>query len=151
MKKENATKKIAIIISDYNKNVTKIMLSTASATAKKLGIEVSDTIHVPGALEIPFAMKNLIESGKSSGKSGKKPDGIVALGAVIWGDTDHDIVVAHNCAALTLKLSLKYNVPLGFGVIGPRVKLPQAEKKAEEYSRRAVETVAEMINKFSRK
>ena len=147
MKKETAMKKIAIIISDYNEEITKIMLSTASATAKKLGIEVSDTIHVPGALEIPFAMKNLIESKKS----GKKIDGIVALGAVIQGDTDHDIVVAHNCAALTLELSLKHNIPLGFGVMGPRVKYPQAKAKAKEYSGRAVETVAEMINRFSRK
>ncbi len=142
-------KKIIIIMSDYNKTVTKKMLSVATATAKRLGLQVAETVRVPGALEIPFAMKRMAERKNGSArKNAKDFDGIVALGAVIWGDTDHDMVVAHNCATMALKISVKHNIPLGFGVMGPRVRLPQAEKKAEEYSRRAVETVAKMMGLF---
>ena len=130
-------RKIAIIISDYNRNVTQKMLEFALNTAKKLNLSVSLVVHVPGAFEIPLAMKKVLKSGNV--------DGVVTLGVVLQGDTDHDIVVSHYSAAQSLKLSLKYNIPLGYGVMGPRMKKEMAPGKAEEYSARAVETVAYMM------
>src|SRR3989338_9499541 len=107
-------RKIAIIISDYNRNVTQKMLEFALNTAKKLNLSVSQVVHVPGAFEIPIAMQKVLKSGNV--------DGVVTLGVVLQGDTDHDIVVSHYSAAQSLKLSLKYNIPLGYGVMGPRMK-----------------------------
>jgi len=130
-------RKIAIIISDYNRNVTQKMLEFALNTAKKLNLSVSQVVHVPGAFEIPIAMQKVLKSGNV--------DGVVTLGVVLQGDTDHDIVVSHYSAAQSLKLSLKYNIPLGYGVMGPRMKKEMAPGKAEEYSARAVETVAYMM------
>jgi len=49
-----------------------------------------------------------------------------------------------------MDLSLQYNKPLGFGIIGPRVTWQQAEKRALEYSKRAVKAALEMV-KVSRK
>ncbi len=135
-------KKVAIVVSDFNQNITQKMVGFAEKKAKRLGLGISEIIHVPGAFEIPFALKNLLKS--------KKISGAIVLGAVIQGETDHDILVANLCARGVMKLSLKYNIPIGFAVMGPRIKTDMAERKAQEYSERAVETVAYMIEKFKK-
>ena len=138
--------KIALIISDFNKEITSKMEKTAEKVAASLGAKVVKKIHVPGAFEIPFAVKSLLEGKKIStmAASRKKIDAIAALGAVIQGDTQHDIVIVNSIAQKLIELSLQYNKPIGFGIIGPRVTWQQAEKRALEYSKRAVKAALEL-------
>src|SRR3989338_4611306 len=130
--------RISIIVSDFNGNITSKMLAYAEKTAKKLGLDITSVVHVPGTFEIPLALKHVL--------SKKNIDGAVVLGAVKQGDTGHDVVVAENCARQIMKLSLKHSTPIGLGVIGPKATIKTAEERAEEYSVRAVETVSKMIN-----
>ncbi len=129
--------KIAIVLSDFNKDITQKMLETALKTAKKQNLKVVQIVHVPGAWEIPYALKQVFEK--------RKIDGAVMLGVVLQGDTDHDKIVGNNCTTFAMQLSLEYNIPLCSGIIGPRVKYDAAKKKAEEYSTRAVETIAYIL------
>jgi len=129
--------KIAIVVSDFNEEITSLMEKTAEALTTKLNSEIIEKIHVPGAFEIPFAVKNIFEK--------KEADAIVTLGAVIQGRTDHDLVIVNTIASKLIDLSLQYNKPIGFGILGPRVTREQAKERAEKYAERAVKTALEMI------
>ena len=134
--------KLAIVVSDFNKEITSIMEKTAVKAAKNLGAEIVKKIHVPGSFEIPFAVKNILEKGKI--------DAIVALGAVIQGETYHDILIMSSVIPKLMELSLQYKKPLGMGIIGPRVTWKQAEARAKEYAERAVKAALE-IGKITKK
>jgi len=129
--------KIALVISDFNKEITSKMEKTAEKYAISLNIKISKKIHVPGAFEIPFAAKQLFED--------KKIDAVAALGVVIQGETDHDIIIMNNVSQKLMDLSLHYNKPLGFGIIGPRVTRQQAQARAEDYAKRAVKVAVELV------
>ena len=132
--------KIGIVIGNFNEEITSRMEKKALEVAKNFEVDVIENIHVPGSFEIPIIVKKLLEN--------KEIDGIVTLGAVIQGDTDHDVIIVENVARKIIDLSLEYNKPVGLGIIGPRVTWQQAEKRAEEYAERAVKTTVEMIKKL---
>ena len=131
--------KIAIVVSRFNNDITKKMSKAAQQRAKELKIKITEIVEVPGAFEIPLAAKNLLAK--------KNIDGVVTLGAIIKGDTDHDEVIAHSIAKYLIDLSLLYNKPVTLGVLGPNITWEQAEKRIKEYSERAVETVAGILRK----
>ena len=128
---------IALVISDFNSKITSKMEENAEKVAGSLGAKVVKKIHVPGAFEVPYATRILLKK--------KNIDAVVVLGAVIRGDTDHDIVIVNSVASKLLDLSLQYKKPIGFGVMGPRVTWQQAEQRALEYSKRAVKAALEMV------
>ena len=134
---QNKMKKLGIVLSDFNEEITSKMEKTAEKHAALLGAEIVKKIHVPGAFEIPYAAKKLFED--------KNLDAIVVLGAVIRGETDHDAIIVNTISPKLLELSLENDKPLGFGIIGPRVTRQQAENRAVEYAERAVKTALEMI------
>lgn len=128
---------IALVVSEFNGKITSRMEKDAEKVAKSLKAKVIKKIHIPGTFEIPFAAKKLFKD--------KKVDAVVALGVVIQGDTYHDVIIMNSVSEKLMDLSLQYNKPLGFGIIGPRVTRQQAEKRALQYSERAVRTALEMV------
>ena len=95
----------AVIVDELEKGCIEIL--------KKHNVKKIVTISVPGAFEIPFAIKNYWEK---SGKK-KRPDAFIALGCVIRGDTPH---FDYICKAVTngvMQLNLSLPVPTIFGVL----------------------------------
>ena len=129
--------KIGIVVSDFNSEITSKMERHAEKIAKKLNLEITRKIHVPGSFELPFAANKLLQD--------KEINALAVLGAVIQGETHHDVILVNAVAEKLIGLSLKYSKPVGFGIIGPRVKWKQAESRAEEYAERAVKAVYELI------
>ena len=129
--------KIGIVVSDFNSEITSRMERHAEKIAKKLNLEIIRKVHVPGSFEIPFVSSKLFED--------KEINALVVLGAVITGETHHDVILVNAVAEKLIGISLKHNKPIGFGVIGPRVKWRQAESRAEEYAERAVKAVYELL------
>ncbi|MBI2134909.1 6,7-dimethyl-8-ribityllumazine synthase [Candidatus Woesearchaeota archaeon] len=129
--------KLVIVVSGFNDEITSVMEKAAEKAAKNHGAEIIKKVYVPGAFEIPFAVKNILEKGKA--------DAIVALGAVIQGSTYHDILIMDAIVPKLMDLSLQYKKPVGMGIIGPRVTWKQAEERAEEYAERAVKAALEMV------
>jgi len=81
-----------------------------------------DELRVPGAYEMPAALEMLARS--------RKYDGVIALGAVIRGDTPHFDFVAGECARGVQDVALRHALPVGFGVL--TVNTPaQAEERAQ--------------------
>ena len=73
--------KIGIVVADFNETVTKQLVQGATEMLAKFDLENVDVYHVPGAFEIPFMTKQLLTK--------KEYDGILTLGAIIKGETDH--------------------------------------------------------------
>ena len=113
------------------------MEKSAEKAARSLNVEIIKKIYVPGAFESPFAVNALLKD--------KKINAVAVLGVVIRGETYHDVVIVNAVSSKIIDLSLKYNKPVGFGIIGPRVTWQQAEKRAEEYAKRAVEAAVQML------
>lgn len=130
--------RLGLVVSDFNKEITSKMEKNAENAAKQLSAKIIKKTHVPGAFEIPFAANKLLKN--------KKIDAVVVLGVVIQGETYHDVVIVNAVAPKLIELSLKYNKPIGFGIIGPRATWQQAEKRAAEYAKRAVEAAVGMTD-----
>lgn len=134
--------RLGIVVSEFNSEITGKMEVIAGGYARKQGADIAVIIKVPGAYEIPFAAKKLVSMDNI--------DAVVALGAIIKGDTDHDIVIGHSVAKSLHKLSLESGKPVSLGVIGPNASWEQAEKRAEEYSKRAVDAALKMLRLFKK-
>src|SRR3989338_9444884 len=124
---------LGIVVSEYNSDITFRMRDIAVEHAKNIGASVQEIIVVPGAFEIPYAVKILLKK--------KSIDGVVTLGAIIKGNTSHDEIVAHNAARKIIDLSLEYEKPVSLGISGHGISREQAVERIEEYAQRAVETV----------
>ena len=131
--------KIAIVVSRFNEEITMKMKKTAAERAKELKADVVKTVEVPGAFEIPLAVKELLEN--------KKIQGVATLGTIIKGDTNHDEVIAHAIAKKLLDLSIEYKKPVSLGISGPNITWQQSEKRIEEYAIRAVDSVVKVLRK----
>lgn len=108
---DQADCKIAIIVADFNESVTKNLANGAIATLNKFGIKDENITlcHVPGAFEIPFTAKKLMATEKYSG--------IMTLGAVIKGDTDHYNLICQNVTHAIMQLNLTGKIPVTFGIL----------------------------------
>jgi len=131
--------KIAIVVSTFNQEITSKMEKKAVQHAKKLGTEVIKIVKVPGSFEIPFAVKKLLDD--------KKIQGVVTIGTIIKGESDHDLVIAKAIAKKLLDLSVEYNKPVSLGISGPNITWQQSEKRIEEYAIRAVDSVVKVLRK----
>lgn len=133
--------KIGIVVSEYNYDITMMMLQRAKEHAEFLGAEVAEIMKVPGTFEIPLGAKKLLESGKV--------DGVATLGAVIQGETDHDDIIMQNAARKIMDLSIEFGKPVSLGITGPGQTRLQAEARIEK-ARDSVESVVKMLRKIGK-
>lgn len=103
--------RIALVASRFNAEVVEGLMAGARRVLDRYGIngDARMEVQVPGAFEIPLAAKTLVEAGRC--------DGVIALGAVIRGDTAHFEFVAGECARGLSRVMLDSGVPVGFGVL----------------------------------
>jgi 6,7-dimethyl-8-ribityllumazine synthase len=127
--------RIAIVASRFNAEVVDPMVERALARAKEEHLHVAAVVRVPGAYEIPLAAQRLLARDEI--------DGVVAIAAVIRGETLHDeAIMAAVCPAL-LELGLRAGKPVGLGITGPGVTDEQAMARIENAAR-AVDAVVAM-------
>ncbi len=111
--------KVAVVVARYNEAITRKLVEGALKALEDTGAESADVFHVPGAYELPFAAQKLAA----------RFDAIVALGAVIRGDTPHFDYVAGECARGIQQVMLETRVPIAFGVLTTDT-LEQAQVRA---------------------
>jgi len=127
--------RIGIVVSEFNYDITMMMLERAKEHAKFLGAKVVKVIKVPGVFDMGLAIKKLLQS--------MNIDGVVALGAVIEGETEHDEIVIQHGSRKIADLALEYDKPVGLGITGPGMSRLQAEERIER-AKMAVESVIKM-------
>lgn len=135
--------KFAVVLSRFNEFIGQKLLEGALDCLSKHNCpdENIDIVKVPGAFEIPFTAAKLAET--------KKYSAIIALGAVIRGGTPHFDYVAGAASSGILQVSLKYNIPVTFGVLTTDTVEQAIERSGSQGSNKgwdAALTAIEMAN-----
>jgi 6,7-dimethyl-8-ribityllumazine synthase len=119
-------KTVAIVISRFNESITQNLLSACLKTLKEKNIsqEQIDIIWVPGAFEIPLMVQNVL-------KKNKNLQGVITLGCVIEGETDHFRLIVDTVTRKVSDLSLQYEKPIIFEVLATK-NLAQAVARSSD-------------------
>ena len=132
--------KLGFVVSDYNADITHLMSKIAEEHAEFLGAKVAKLVRVPGAFDMPLAVSTLVKK--------KDIQGVVCLGTVIEGDTEHDQIVAQNAARKIADLSVSSEKPVSLGISGPGMTRADGIKRIEGYAKRSVESALKMIRRL---
>ena len=126
--------RLGIVASRFNEEICGKLLDGARAEAQKLKAECT-VVSVPGALEIPLALQWMAQSGRF--------DALIAIGAVIRGDTYHFDVVANESARGVMDVMLDFGLPVANGILTTDDEKQAAARldKGAEAVRVAVEMV----------
>lgn len=103
--------RVAIIVSEFNSQITDGLLNGARVRLKLAKCTEIDVIRVPGAFELPLLAAKAAQSGY---------DAVVALGAVIEGETDHYEHIAREAVSGLMRSTLDTGVPIGLGILTVR-------------------------------
>jgi 6,7-dimethyl-8-ribityllumazine synthase len=103
--------RVGIVMSRFNQDVGEGLLSACTAALVKHGVREADIliVTVPGALEVPLALQRLARTGGY--------DALIALGAVIRGETYHFEIVANEAAAGITRVQIESGVPVTNGIL----------------------------------
>jgi 6,7-dimethyl-8-ribityllumazine synthase len=103
--------RIGIVLSRFNADVGEGLLSSCTARLLKEGVAAANMtiVSVPGALEAPLALQKMAQSGRF--------DALIALGAVIRGETYHFEIVANESSNGITSVQLETGVPIANGIL----------------------------------
>ena len=136
---KNDVIRIGAVVSEFNYDITMMMLERAKEHAEFLGAKITKVIKVPGVFDMGLAVKKLLER--------KDVDGVITLGAVIEGETEHDEIVIQHAARKIADLSIEYDKPVSLGITGPGMTRLQAEERIER-AKYAVEAVVKLCRRL---
>jgi 6,7-dimethyl-8-ribityllumazine synthase len=133
--------RIAIVWSRFNEEIVSALLGACDKRLVELGVApaVIDVVSVPGALEIPLVLQSLALERRGFGR---RYDALVALGAVVRGETYHFEIVANASARGILDVQLETGIPVANGVLTTDTEaqaLERAPVKGAECAAVAVE------------
>ncbi|HTT25471.1 MAG TPA: 6,7-dimethyl-8-ribityllumazine synthase [Thermoplasmata archaeon] len=137
--KQRSAIRVAVVASEFNYDVTYMMVERAREEITFLGASVGPVVKTPGVYDMPLAVRALFER--------KDVDAVVTLGAVIEGETDHDQVVMNQAARKLTDLSVEFGKPLGLGISGPGETRLQAQDRIENAAN-AVRAVVKMVERL---
>jgi 6,7-dimethyl-8-ribityllumazine synthase len=131
--------RIAIVQARFNDALTSKLAQACLSELERLDVEAGDIRHVsvPGALEIPLALKALADTGDY--------DALIALGCVIRGETYHFELVANESGAGVTRVSLDSGIPIANAILTVENEA-QAWARAEDKGRDAARVAVEMAN-----
>lgn len=130
--------KLGLVLSEFNLEIVEDMREAAKRHAEFLDAEVVDESWAPGVYDMPLAVKRMLDEGEV--------EGVVTLGAVIKGATQHDELVAGQAARKFTDLSTEYGKPVALGVSGPDQTRLEANQRVN-YAKRAVESAVKMAQR----
>jgi len=130
---------ICIVRSRFNENIGEQELQACLEELGKLGVDERDimVVSVPGALELGVTLAQLAHTGEF--------DALIALGAVIRGETYHFEVVSNESAAAITRVSLETGIPIANGVLTTDTE-EQALERAATKGRDCAQAAVEMAN-----
>ena len=131
--------RIGIVRARFNDAITSKLAEACLSELDRLDVDPGDIKHVnvPGALEIPVALKAMAESGEY--------DALIALGCIIRGETYHFELVANESGAGVSRVALDHRLPVANAILTVENQ-DQAWARAEEKGRDAARVAVEMAN-----
>ena len=127
---------VGIVMSRFNQDICEGLLAACTNELKRLGVAEGDIeiATVPGALEIPLVLQTMAQS--------RRFDALVALGAVIRGDTYHFEVVSNDACRAVMEVQLDTGVPVANGILtceNDDQALARTQQKGSDCAQAAVE------------
>ena len=133
---------IAIVVSEFNEEITSRMLEVAKEKANSMQLVISHVCMVPGAYDMPIVVDRLLQN--------QNIDGVATLGAIIKGQTKHDEVISHATAQSLTNLSLKYQKPVSLGISGPGMQERHAYARIRPVAERAIEALVKISKELEK-
>src|SRR5947208_9816267 len=132
-------RRIGIVLSRYNAPLGDGLLAASLHALREAGVVEDDitVVTVPGALEVPLALQRLAQTGDF--------DALIALGAVIRGDTYHFEIVANESAAGVASVQLEFGIPIGNGILTCDTE-EQARARMDTKGYEAAQAALELAN-----
>jgi 6,7-dimethyl-8-ribityllumazine synthase len=127
--------RLGAVVAEFNYDITMMMLERAREHAQFLHADITQVVKVPGVFDMGLAVKKLLER--------KDIDGVVTLGAVIEGETEHDDIVIQHATRKIADLSIEFGKPVGLGISGPGMTRLQAADRIDR-AKSAVEAVVKL-------
>lgn len=130
---------IGIVVARFNADIGDGLLASCTAELTRLGVAAGDVtiVSVPGALEAPLALQQMAVSDNF--------DALIALGAVIRGETYHFEIVANESARGVAELQLEFGIPIGNGILTTDTD-EQALMRCEQKGAEAAQAALELAN-----
>lgn len=131
--------RFAIVVSDWNKEITESLLKGAYDTLLLAGTTSGNILveHVPGSFEIPFTAKLLAEK--------MQPDAVICLGCVIQGETRHFDFICQSVTHGITELNLRFPIPFIFGVLTTKNMEQALERAGGTYGNKGIEVAVTAI------
>jgi 6,7-dimethyl-8-ribityllumazine synthase len=131
--------RVGIVLSRFNAEIGEVLLQGALRAINEAGVAESaiTVVTVPGALEAPLALQRMAQTGDY--------DALVALGAVIRGETYHFEIVANESAAGVASVQLEFGIPIGNAILTTDTD-DQAKARADAKGHDATLAALEMAN-----
>lgn len=103
--------RFAVVVAEWNKNITQKLLdgAVATLTEHQIADENIDVAWVPGSWEIPLVAQRMAATGRYAA--------VLCLGAVIRGETTHDEHINRGVSLAMMEIGLEYELPVMFGVL----------------------------------
>jgi 6,7-dimethyl-8-ribityllumazine synthase len=142
-----AGRRFAVVAARFNGAIVERLVAGAVDALRRHGVAAEDIllVRVPGALEIPLALEELAAAGEV--------DGLVALGAVIRGETSHYDHVCAQASSGISRVEAEHRLPVGFGLLTCETTAQAAERaggKAGNKGWEAAVAALEMADLFAR-
>jgi 6,7-dimethyl-8-ribityllumazine synthase len=130
--------RFGVVCARWNPTVTDPMLAAALDTLRRRGARASDVgvVRVPGAFEVAGAARALVDTGRYHA--------LVALAAIVRGETTHHEVLGHSVASALAALMVSSGLPIGFGILTCDT-MEQARERTDK-GVEAAEAAIEMAN-----
>ena len=130
---------IGIVMSEFNLHVGEALINACHQELLKLGVKDNHIVlvKVPGALESPLALKKMAQS--------KIFDALIAIGAVIRGETFHFEVVANHSAKSIMDIQLEFSMPIVNAILTTEND-EQAMERASVKGKEAAQVAIQMIH-----
>jgi 6,7-dimethyl-8-ribityllumazine synthase len=131
--------RVGIVVGRFNEKIGEGLLASCTAELARLGVNPSAVrvVSVPGALEIPLALQKLANTGKF--------DALIALGAVIRGETYHFEIVSNESASGIMTVGLDSGVPIANGILTTENEA-QAQARVTQKGADCAQAAIEMAN-----
>jgi 6,7-dimethyl-8-ribityllumazine synthase len=132
-------RRVGVVVSRFNRALGDKLLAGALRALAEAGVAERDivVVTVPGALETPLALQRLAQGGNC--------DALVALGAVVRGETYHFEIVSNESAAGVASVQLEFGIPIGNGILTTDTEA-QADARADTKGFEAAQAALELAN-----
>lgn len=129
--------RLHFVVTEIHREFSEKVIEWAEAYSDTVGAEVAEVTWVPGSLEIPLAIADILD--------GQDVEAFVVIGVLEQGETKHGEVIGHQVTRCLLDLQLQHRVPMAVSIIGPGATMAHAFAKGQGTTEKAIRVAMSML------